>query len=111
MKFAIVIHSNHAETVWNAFRFGITALTYDNQVSVFLLGRGVEAPTVGTLSYDIREQIDLFRDNGGQLIGCGVCCESRKDTMPFLEDALNCELGSMQQLYALIAEADRVVTF
>ncbi|MHB1428468.1 MAG: DsrE family protein [Rhodocyclaceae bacterium] len=111
MKIVIVISSNDSETVWNAFRFAITSLSYDNEVSVFLLGKGVEAPLVSTLEYDVDEQLSLFRSNGGHLIGCGVCCESRKDEMPSLEEKLQCETGSMQQLYALVADADKVLNF
>lgn len=111
MKVVVVIHSNDSETVWNAFRFAITSLVYDNRVTVFLLGRGVEAASVSTLAFDTREQLDLFKENGGALIGCGVCCESRKNELPFLQEELKCEMGSMQQLYALTAEADLVLTF
>lgn len=111
MKYAIVIYSNDAETIWNAFRFANTSLAYDNHVEVFLLGKGVEAATVSTLSFDIEEQMALFRDSGGVMIGCGVCCESRKDEMPSLQEGLQCEMGSMQQLYALVAAADKVLTF
>lgn len=111
MKVVVVVHSNDSETIWNAFRYASTALVYDNQVTVFLLGRGVEAASVSTLSFDTREQLDLFRENGGVLIGCGVCCESRKNEMPFLQEELKCEMGSMQQLYALTAGADLVLSF
>jgi len=111
MNITVIISSNEPETVWNAFRFATTSLVYDNTVTVFLLGLGVEAPTLSTLKFDVTEQMALFRESGGELIGCGVCCENRKDTMPFLTDVLACELGSMQQLYALVAGADRVVNF
>ena len=111
MKYTVVIHSKEPETVWNAFRFATTCLIYDNEATVFLLGQGVEAPAIGTLKFDITEQIDTFKESGGTMIGCGVCCETRRDTMPMLEGQLNCELGSMQTLYGLIAESDKVVTF
>jgi uncharacterized protein involved in oxidation of intracellular sulfur len=111
MKYAIVISSGDAETIWNALRFAVSALIYDNEVTVFLLGKGVEAPAVGTLKYNVDEQMNLVRENGGTLIGCGVCCENRKDTMPLLEEQLNCEMGSMQTLYALVHDADKVLTF
>ncbi len=111
MKVLVVISSNDAETAWNAFRFAVTSLIYENEVTVFLIGKGVEAISVSTLQYDINEQIELFKHNGGNMIGCGVCCETRKDEMPFLEDSLNCDLGSMQQLYELSATADKVLSF
>lgn len=111
MKITVVLTSNDAETAWNALRFASACLAYDNDVSVFLLGKGVEAPAVATLQFDVNEQMALFRENGGRLIGCGVCCESRRNVMPLLEQQLQCEIGSMQQLYELVAEADRVLTF
>ena len=111
MKFAIVIYSNDPETVWNAFRFANTSLTYNNQVNVFLLGKGVEASMVATLQYDVHEQMEVFREHGGTLVGCGVCCETRRNEMPTLEESLHCEMGSMQQLYSWIADADKVITF
>jgi uncharacterized protein involved in oxidation of intracellular sulfur len=106
-----IVYSNDPETVWNAFRFANTSLVYDNHVSVFLLGKGVEAATVSTLHFNVQEQIDLFKESGGAMIGCGVCCEHRKDEMPYLQEQLKCEMGSMQQLYSLVAEADKVLTF
>ncbi|MDT8386032.1 MAG: DsrE family protein [Thiogranum sp.] len=111
MKVLVIISANDSETIWNAFRYATTSLVYENETTVFLLGAGVEAPTLGTIKFDIREQIDIFREHGGQMLGCGVCCELRKDSMPFLESDLECELGSMQQLYMLTAEAEKVLTF
>ncbi len=111
MKITIIIYSNDSETIWNAFRFATTSLVYENEVTVFLLGNGVEATTKSTISFDIDEQLSQFREHGGVLVGCGVCCESRRDEMPFLQETLNCEMGSMQQLYALSMEADKVFTF
>ncbi|MBI3777276.1 MAG: DsrE family protein [Gammaproteobacteria bacterium] len=111
MKVSVIIYSNDPETVWNAFRFANTALIYDNQVTVFLLGKGVEALSLSTLKYDILEQLEIFRGDHGIIIGCGVCCESRKEEMPFLQKELSCDMGSMQDLYRLAAEADKVITF
>ncbi len=111
MKVTVIIYSNDSETVWNAFRFATTSLIYENQVNVFLLGKGVEAMTLSTLNFDFLEQADLFRRNGGIITGCGVCCENRKEEMPFLKQELHCEMGSMQDLYGLVADADKVITF
>lgn len=111
MKVAVVIHSNDAETVWNGFRFATVNLVYEHDVTVFLLGKGVEAMTVSSLQYNVKEQIEIFRENGGKLIGCNVCCDNRSNEMPYLKESLNCEMGSMEQLYSLTAEADKVLTF
>ncbi|MDE1947592.1 MAG: DsrE family protein [Burkholderiales bacterium] len=111
MKLVVVLSSNDSETVWNAFRFANTGLARADAVQVFLLGKGVEAGLAGTLQFDIQEQIALFRSRGGALIGCGVCCESRRDEMPSLVSSLACEMGSMNQLHELIAQADKVLSF
>jgi len=42
MKLGIVIYSNDAETVWNAFRFANFSLKEGDTVKIFLLAKGVE---------------------------------------------------------------------
>ena len=111
MKYAVVIHSNDDETVWNAFRFANMCLGYEDQVTVFLMGKGVEASSIQSLKFDINKQIEIFEEWGGKLIGCGVCCDSRKDIMPDIENSLNCAIGSMQDFYLLVNKADKVLTF
>lgn len=111
MKVAIVIYSNDAETVWNAFRFANTCRVYDDDTTVFLMGKGVEAASINSLKFDIEEQMHLFEEQFGKIIGCGVCCETRKDIMPELESDLQCTLGSMQDFYVMIKESDKIITF
>lgn len=111
MKILVVISSNDAETVWNAFRFGSTALGYENEVTIFLMGKGVEAVNCSTEEYDIVEQIGIFEEYGGSLIGCGVCFKSRSDEKPDLAELSGCEVGSMQQFYGLAVSSDKILTF
>jgi uncharacterized protein involved in oxidation of intracellular sulfur len=111
MKVAIVIYSNDAETVWNAFRYANTCCAYDDDTTVFLMGKGIEATSIQSLKFDIEEQLQLFEEQEGTIIGCGVCCESRKEIMPNLENELQCRLGSMQDFYVLIKESEKVITF
>ncbi|MCW8900001.1 MAG: DsrE family protein [Gammaproteobacteria bacterium] len=111
MKVAVVIYSNDAETVWNAYRFANTCRVYEDEVTIFLMGKGVEAASIQSLKFNIEEQIQLFEEQNGTVIGCGVCCETRKDIMPGLKDDLQCTLGSMQDFYILIKESDKVITF
>lgn len=42
MKLGIVIYSDNAENVWNAFRLGVFALKQGDSVKTFLLAKGVE---------------------------------------------------------------------
>ncbi|MDP2301370.1 MAG: hypothetical protein Q8N03_02960 [Ignavibacteria bacterium] len=59
MKLGIVIHSNDAETVWNAFRLGIFALHEGDSVKVFLLAKGVER----NLSIEMRQIVYLIKQH------------------------------------------------
>ena len=111
MKFTIIIYSNDTETVWNAFRLANSALGYDDEVTIFLLGKGVEYNELHSIKFDIQEQVKIFEEFGGKMIGCGICCDSRADTMPLLKEELTCEMGSMQNLYALTKDADKIITF
>ena len=111
MKIAIIIYSSEPETVWNAFRLGSASLTYDNEVSIFLLGKGVEAMANKSLKYNVKEQADIFLEHGGTMLGCELCCDTREDEMPFIKQDIGCSLGSMQDLYAIINESDKVITF
>ncbi|MDH5446171.1 MAG: DsrE family protein [Gammaproteobacteria bacterium] len=111
MKIAIVIYSSDPETVWNGIRLGCASLAYDDEVDIFLLGKGVEAMSTKSIKYNVKEQVSIFLEHGGQILGCELCCDTREDEMPFLKQDIGCDLGSMQDLYALIKDADKVITF
>lgn len=111
MKIFVVITSNDPETVWNAWRYANACLGYDDEVTVFLMGKGVECVTITSVKYDIEEQMEIFDEYGGRLVGCGVCCDNRQDTMPFLKEELKCEIGSMQNFYQLAKDSDKILTF
>lgn len=106
MKLGIVIHSNEAETVWNAFRVGVFALKQGDTVRVFLLGRGVEAEHLDTETFKVTAQMQAFNDGGGEILACGTCLQLRKQG----ETAL-CPISTMADLYQLIAESDKALTF
>ena len=65
MKIGIVIYSNDAETVWNAFRYGNYALGEGDEVKAFLLAKGVECESIDTDEFKVTEQMRTFVDNGG----------------------------------------------
>lgn len=111
MKISIIIYSNDPETAWNAFRLGNASLAYDDAVKIFLLGKGVEVMNAKSVKYNVVEQADIFVEHGGYIMGCELCCHTREDEMPYLKEDIGCDLGSMQDLYALIKEADKVITF
>ena len=52
MKVTVVITSNDPETVWNGWRFANACLGYDDDVSVFLMGKGVECIAITSIKFD-----------------------------------------------------------
>lgn len=106
MKLGIVIYSNDAESVWNAFRFGVFACKKGDAVQLFLLGKGVEAEGLDTAQFKISEQMTQFVEAGGEILACGTCLKLRQRSGSEM-----CPLSTMEDLYRIIAEADRVLTF
>ncbi len=106
MKLGIVIYSNDPETVWNAFRLGVFSLKHDDAVSVFLLGKGVEAEALEDARFDVKGQMRSFVDAGGRILACGTCLKIRNAA-----DSGICPVSTMQDLHAIICDSDRVLTF
>lgn len=106
MKFALVIYSNDPETVWNAIRFGVHAIKQGESVKIFLLGKGVEAEELNNESFNITEQMQAFIEQGGEFLACGTCLKLRQR-----EGNEVCPLSTMDDLYRLVSESDRVMTF
>ena len=106
MKIGIVIYSNDSETVWNAFRFANFALKQDDKIKVFLLAKGVECESLDTDKFKVTEQIQTMIDNGGEIFACGSCLKIRQS-----EGSEVCPLSTMKDLYDIVTESDKVVTF
>lgn len=106
MKLGIVIYSDDAETVWNAFRLANFALKQGDEVRAFLLSKGVECMGLDTENFKVTEQAEAFVANGGKILACGTCLKLRKS-----EGSAMCPMSSMKDLYQIINECDRVLTF
>lgn len=106
MKLGIVIYSTDAETVWNGFRLGVFALKQGDQVKVFLMAKGVECEKLDTEQFKVTEQMQAFVDGGGEILACGTCLKLRHS-----EGSELCPLSTMKDLYDLIKESDKVVSF
>jgi len=102
----LVIYSNDTETVWNAMRLANFSKNQGDTVHIFLLGKGVELENLIQTSKDIDEQVELFLDGGGSILGCGTCLKSRNNNEPQV-----CKLSSLKDLYDLIRENTVVLTF
>jgi uncharacterized protein involved in oxidation of intracellular sulfur len=65
MKWAFVISTNDSETVFNAMRLANVALKNGDEVTAFMLGKGVEYQNISTEQFDVAGQVNLFCEKGG----------------------------------------------
>ncbi len=106
MKAGIIVYLNDSETVWNAFRFANFALKEGDEVKVFLLGKGVECESLDTDKFKVTEQMQTLVDDGGEIFACGSCLKIRQS-----EGSEVCPSSTMKDLYEIVRESDKVVTF
>jgi uncharacterized protein involved in oxidation of intracellular sulfur len=106
MKLGIIIYSTDGETVWNAFRLGVFALKEGDAVNVFLLASGVECESLDTERFPVTAQIAELVEKGGKILACGTCLKIRNS-----EGTELCPLSTMKDLYEIVRDSDRVVSF
>lgn len=106
MKIGIIIETNDPEKAWNGLRFGNTALHEGHAVKLFLMGAGVEIEGITHEKYDAGAQLDGFAKNGGEVLACGTCIQSRN-----LGESGICPISTMIDCVKMVEWAERVVTF
>lgn len=106
MKFAITLSTADPETAFNALRLGNFARTQGDEVGLFLIGTGVALEQAADLQFDVIGQARKLREAGGRIMACGACLTLRES-----QGSEGCQLSTMKDLYALIRDADRVVSF
>jgi len=106
MELAMVISQTNPGLVFNAFRLANFSRKEGDEVKVFLLAEGVELDGINNTKFDVRGQAESFLQAGGQILVCGTCLNLRNSQGSEL-----CPLSTMKDLYTLIREVDRVVTF
>lgn len=104
MKLGIIINTNNPETAWNALRLGNTALKAGHEVSIFLMGSGVEIENIKDSNYNVSGTLTNFLDTGGKLLACGTCLKTRH------QEGAVCPVSTMAQLVELIASSDKVIS-
>jgi sulfur relay (sulfurtransferase) complex TusBCD TusD component (DsrE family) len=106
MKIGIVICSNDVETAWNAIRYANFCIAQKDEVKIFLIGKGVEYQKISTDKFNTVEQMDKYLETGGKLYACGSCMKSREKN-----SSQACPLSTMKDMYDIVKESDKVVTF
>lgn len=60
MKVLFIISTNDGETTYNAMRLANTGVKKGDEVSVFMLGKGVTFETSGSEEFDVMGQVNQF---------------------------------------------------
>lgn len=106
MKIGVIISSNDIETCWNAFRFANFSLSNKDEVSIFLIGKGVEYEQISNEQFDIVEQAKKFQELDGKIFACGTCLKQRNSIGSNL-----CPISTMKDMYRIVSESDKILTF
>jgi len=61
VKTLIIISTDDGETIYNAMRLANVAVQKEDEVSVFMLGKGVRFETSGTEQFDVMREIGKFQ--------------------------------------------------
>ena len=107
MKIAIIISTNNIETNWNALRLANFAIKQGDEVKIFLIGQGVEYESGNSDKFNIQEQVKEFLlSNKAQIMACGTCLKLREQ-----KATKTCPINTLNDLYLLVQESDKVLTF
>ncbi|GJQ49392.1 hypothetical protein KsCSTR_43400 [Candidatus Kuenenia stuttgartiensis] len=106
MKIGVIISSNDAETCWNALRFANFCLSREDAVKIFFTGKGVDYQRISTEKFNTIEQAEKFVQSGGRVYACGTCIRLRNQ-----EGSEMCPVSTMKDMYEIVKESDKIVTF
>ena len=107
MKIGIILQSNNPEHVWNTFRFGITSLKANHDVTIFLMSEGTELDTLAdTEHFDISKKVAAYKELDGTIYACGTCLEIRGK-----KESGVCPVATMTDLLKTVEESDKVLVF
>jgi uncharacterized protein involved in oxidation of intracellular sulfur len=106
MKVGVILSQTEPETVFNALRLANYSLKQRDSVKVFLVGKGVELDKINDSKFKVQEEARAVLDAGGQFLACGTCLKLRE-----LAGSEICPLSTLKELYDIIRDSDRVVTF
>lgn len=107
MKLVIIISQKNPETVWNAFRLANMGVKQDDEVVIFLVGEGVEYDVGSSEKFNIKGLCEEFLTfEKAKIMACTTCIKLRNQ-----EGTATCPMNSLKDLYALIREYDKVLTF
>jgi sulfur relay (sulfurtransferase) complex TusBCD TusD component (DsrE family) len=105
-KFGIVLYSDDPEIAWNAFRFANFSVAMNDDVKVFLLNKGVYLNNIENPKFDVRTQVKEYLAGGGKIWACGTCLDKHD-----IKDRQNYITSTLKDLYEIIKDSEKVLTF
>jgi uncharacterized protein involved in oxidation of intracellular sulfur len=66
----------------------------------------VECESLDTDKFKVTEQMQSFVDGSGKILACGTCLKIRQ-----MGGSEMCPLSTMKDLYEIVKESDKIVTF
>ena len=66
----------------------------------------MEYQQVSNSEFNIAEQGEKFLGAGGKIFACGTCIKSRQQ-----KESSLCSISTMQDMYRIVSESDKIVTF
>ena len=106
MKMGIILATNDPETSWNAFRLANFSLKKQDEVKVFLMGKGVESENISSEKFDVKKQMQEFLSLKGELFACGTCLKIRQQEPNEL-----CPVSTFNDVYEIVQWSDKALTF
>ncbi len=106
MKLGILLSQSEPETVFNALRLANYSLKQGDTVKIFLVGKGVELDGINHPKFKVQEEARTVLDAGGQFLACGTCLKLRESAGSEI-----CPLSTLKDLYEIVRDSDRVLTF
>lgn len=107
MKLAIVLSTKQSETNWNAFRLANLAISKGDVVRIFLIGEGVEYTKNSSDKFNVNKEVQKFLQSpNANIIACGTCLAIRHQ-----KESSQCPKGGIEDLYNLVTENDKILTF
>ena len=105
MKLGLLLYSTDAEVIHNAFRLANFSLNEGDEVNVFFW-LVVEYQSLNSEKFNITELAQQFIDKGGKLLACGTCLNLREQ-----DGTVLCPLSNMKDLYELVRDCHKTVSF
>jgi len=104
MKLGMIITQTDPETVFNALRLALYSLEQDDEVRIFLSGKGVEIDRIEDPEFDVKGQAQKVLEAGGQFLACGACLKLRDS-----EGSEVCPLSTLKDQYEIVRDSDRII--